>query len=693
MPLRPGSRLGPYEVTASIGAGGMGEVYRARDTKLRRDVAIKVLPPSMAQNADRMARFQREAEVLASLNHPNIAQIYGMEEADGVPALVMELVEGRTLDQTIPAGGASPAQFFDIATALAEGLHAAFQKRITHRDLKPANIMVTIDGRVKILDFGLARVAEDEGLDDATTRMALTQMGTVIGTVPYMSPEQVAGCALDHRSDLFSLGVVLYELVTGGRPFRGNSAPSLIASILREHPAPVVQIRPDMPAEISNLIGRCLEKDPANRIQTAQEILLELKVQRRLYESGPRAAVPVSTPSGGRGADMKVAVMPLICRSSNQEVEDLAEGLTDEITAGLLRFPYLTVVSRSDASNAGARYRLEGNLRASGNSVRVSMRLVDSLSESVLWAETYDRQLTAANLFDVQDDVTSRVVATVADQNGVRVRFMAMSLNDRPYDSLTVAELMLRFFVYIQNFRVEERVQLRAGFEAALRREPLHANGWACLAGLYGHEYQLSANPPADLLRRMRQLAEHAIEIDPLCQQGWCQRMLAHAYGRDLAALRIAAERTIELNPLNSHCVAISGIMLANAGDWDRGIEVVRQAMAPNPNHAGWYHHVIFVDHYRRREYQEALTALKRINMPAWPRGALARVAVSGQLGRSEDARSAWADLAKIDPALLDPVAARRVWSVWHWDEELADRFVEGLLKAKALVQGADVPA
>jgi serine/threonine protein kinase/tetratricopeptide (TPR) repeat protein len=686
MPLTPGTSLGPYEVLAPLGAGGMGEVYRARDTKLNRDVALKVLPAATAADAERMARFTREAQVLASLNHPNIAQIYGIEESGGTRALVMELVEGRTLDQVIPRGGVSPAQFFDISTALADALHAAYQKHITHRDLKPANIMLTEDGRVKVLDFGLAQVSEADAGDfeAAATKIGLTQMGTIIGTIPYMSPEQVEARPLDHRSDLFSLGVLLYEMSTGGRPFRGDTSPALMASILREHPKPVVQLRPDMPAEVSQIIGRCLEKDPRNRVQTAQEILVELKVQRRIYESGSR--VTAAVPSPGKG-DFKIAVLPLSCRTASKESEDLADGLTDDITAGLSRFPYLTVVSRSEASTQAARYHLEGSVRASGAAVRISMRLADSETGSHLWAETYDRNLSGGNLFDIQDDITRRVVATVGDSNGALVRFMGMSLQDRPCEELSVSELVLRFFAYVRNFRVEEHALLKEGFENALRREPRHANGWACLAGIYAHEYSSTIHPPANALERLRQAAERSVEIDPLCQIGWCQMAFAHGYGRDLAALRMAAERAISLNPLNSTALAVAGTMLANSGDWEHGLEVVRQAMANNPNHEGWYHIIFFADHYRRGEYEQALAALSRINMPAWPRRALGATCVAGQLGRSAEARAALASVAKIDPGLLDPAAARRMWGVWIWDEALVEHLMDGFLKAKALVE------
>ena len=244
MTLAAGTNLGPYRIVCPLGQGGMGEVYRAHDPRLGRDVALKVLPDSMASDADCLARFTREARALAALNHPHIVTIFSTEDAPSsgsgqapIRFLTMELVEGRTLDQAIPMGGVSMAKFFDVATALADALAAAHQRQITHRDLKPGNVMVADDGRVKVLDFGLSRAADPGGTpgDDAT-RMQLTETGTILGTRPYMSPEQIEARPLDSRSDLFSLGIVLYEMATGTRPFQGETSASLMSSIMKDHP-------------------------------------------------------------------------------------------------------------------------------------------------------------------------------------------------------------------------------------------------------------------------------------------------------------------------------------------------------------------------------------------------------------------------------------------------------------------------
>ena len=283
----PRKNIGHYAIIDQIGRGGMGEVFIARDTRLDRKVALKVLSSDVVADQERLHRFEREAKTLASLNHPNIVTIYSVEELEGTHFLVMELVEGETLRGAINRGQLSLAKFFEIAIPLTEALSAAHERGITHRDLKPENIMVTESNRLKVLDFGLAKLTHGDPMSD-TLRMeeaqTLTQKGCIMGTVPYMSPEQAQGKPVDHRSDLFSLGIILYELLTGQRPFTGDSIAELISSILRDAPRPLYEIRPDVPLPLVFLIERCLEKDPRARYQSAQDIFEELKEYRKEIE-------------------------------------------------------------------------------------------------------------------------------------------------------------------------------------------------------------------------------------------------------------------------------------------------------------------------------------------------------------------------------------------------------------------------
>src|SRR5271154_5245881 len=298
MALAPGTQLGSYEIHAPLGAGGMGEVYRATDTKLGRDVALKVLPAEMADDPERLARFRREAKALAQLDHPNIVTIHSVEESDSVHFLTMQLVEGQPLDRLIPQGGLPVEQIIEIAGALGDALAAAHEKGIVHRDLKPANVMVSNEGRVKVLDFGLAKDIRAGNVSDATmSSEGRTQIGVVMGTPAYMSPEQTSGRPLDHRTDIFSLGVLLHEMATGARPFAGSSSAELASAILRDTPPPVTDARPDLPSDLARIVRRCLEKDPRHRVQTARDVSNEFRDLARQTSQKVAPAKTLTTPS------------------------------------------------------------------------------------------------------------------------------------------------------------------------------------------------------------------------------------------------------------------------------------------------------------------------------------------------------------------------------------------------------------
>jgi serine/threonine-protein kinase len=328
-----GETFSHYKVVSKLGEGGMGEVYLAEDTELERNVALKVLPPSMADDPERLERFQREAKAVAALNHPNIVTIYNIEEDGGRRFLIMEHIDGDSLDRIVPPGGLPLTRVFDIAVPMANALAAAHERGIVHRDLKPANVMVTRDGRVKVLDFGLAKLAveaimpsEDQATQAAEPTAGLTGEGTVMGTAPYMSPEQLQAHAVDHRTDIFSLGIVMYEMVTGRRPFQGDSGIALASSVLKDNPVPITEMRDELPRHLGRVIHRCLEKEPRERYQSALDVHNELKGLRKEVESGsatvvsgtvPAAQAPGSGPvsdvaagSSGSGSGSEVAAQP-----------------------------------------------------------------------------------------------------------------------------------------------------------------------------------------------------------------------------------------------------------------------------------------------------------------------------------------------------------------------------------------------
>ena len=286
-----GTSIGHYHIVESLGKGGMGEVYVAEDTRLGRRVALKVLARDLAIDADRRERFEREARAVAALNHPNIVTIYSVEEADGVPFLTLELVEGRTLDALIPPGGLPVDRLLAYAIPLADAVGAAHQRGITHRDLKPGNVMISDDGRVKVLDFGLAKLKESNAsLAASLPTQELTGEGRIVGTVAYMSPEQAEAKPVDPRSDVFSLGVVIFEMATSQRPFKGDTQVSLLSSIIKDTPSSLTDLRADLPRDLGRIVRRCLSKDPEDRYQTAKDLRNDLRALKEDLSSGAVAA-------------------------------------------------------------------------------------------------------------------------------------------------------------------------------------------------------------------------------------------------------------------------------------------------------------------------------------------------------------------------------------------------------------------
>jgi TolB-like protein/tetratricopeptide (TPR) repeat protein len=684
--LAIGSRLGPYEILARIGAGGMGDVYQASDTKLGRSVAIKVLPPTFVDDPQRLARFQREARLLASLNHPNIVTLHSFEEVDGVHFLTMELVEGQSLNRLVPKGGLPVDRLLEYAAAISEALAAAHEKGIIHRDLKPANVMVTGEGRVKVLDFGLAKEILEANSSDATLAPdEYTRIGVIVGTPAYMSPEQVAGRKIDHRTDIFSLGTLLYELATGQKPFQGQSSAELASAILRDTPRPVRMVRAELPEGLEGVIQRCLEKSPHDRFPSARELRIGLRGVTTSIETGSGAA--------GTQEGFWVAVLPFEYRGANAEITALCEGLSEDIVTGLSRFSYLRVIARSSllrfaqqavdvravGKEVGARYVMEGSLRQAGSTLRLAVQLVDTRSGSHLWAETYDRTFRPEEIFALQDDLVPRIVATVADPRGVLPRTMGEALRGRDPEELTPYEAMLRSMAYHHRVDVEEHAAARAGLERAIQREPGNADCWAMLSHLYREEYAHGFNLRPDPIGRAISAARRAVEIAPSNHLAYFALASAQFFRRELQAFRNSAVHAIELNPMDGFTAAYLGFQIAYAGDWERGCALAERARWLNPHHPGWYWFPSFFDAYRKNDYRGALDFALKVNMPGFWRTPLALAAAYGQLGEHDAARRAVGDLLAIRPDFAD--VAREELGKW-WDPELIEHLIDGLRKA-----------
>jgi TolB-like protein len=595
----------------------------------------------------------------------------------------MELVDGTSLVEAIPAGGLPLGRLFEIAVPLAEALAAAHDKGIVHRDLKPANVMLDAQGHLKVLDFGLAKAATSGTATGATATDFATAAGTVFGTVPYMSPEQVSARATDARTDVFAFGVILYEMATGTRPFRGDSSPELMSAILRDVPALVTDRRRDLPAHLARIVRRCLEKSPMDRYQTMRE------VRRDLHDLKKETESDVSRRSGSGPAQTLreafwITLRPLKVFQGDLELQSFADGLAEDITTGLSRFPYLSVAARDAAQQT--RYLLEGSLRRSASTIRISVQLIDAQHGTQMWAETYNRDSAAADIFTVQDDVTDRVVATVADVYGVLVRSMMQSIRQVPIDQLSASELVVRYWNYHHNPKREEHGRLREALETSAAREPNNAEVWAALAYLYVHEYSHWFNTRPDPLLRAWRAAQKAIDLEPASQHGWEALAVVNFFTKDRHAFSAAAERAMSLNARNTNTAAFMALLFAHTGETERAFAIVQRARALNSHHPGWYYCVDFDLHYLAGRYEDAYAAIKRVNMPELVFPQLLLAEVCGQLGRAEEARSALQAVWAIEPALQQSEVVDELGLRWFWDEAIQAPYREGHRKALAFV-------
>jgi len=710
MTLAAGTKFGPYEIQSPLGAGGMGEVYRATDTKLGRDVALKVLPGEMAQDPERLARFRREAKALAQLDHPNIVTIYSVEECDGIHFLTMQLVEGLPLDRVIPQGGLPFEQIVEIASALGDALAAAHDKGIVHRDLKPANVMVSNEGRVKVLDFGLAKdVGASDPADATLTSDHRTQAGMVMGTPAYMSPEQTSGRPLDHRTDIFSLGVLLHEMATGRRPFDGSSSAELVSAILRDNPPPVTDARPDLPSDLARIVRRCLEKDPRHRLQTARDVSNEF---RDLARQTSQKVVPAKTSttrgvapadSGAARADegFWVAVLPFKYSGGNAYIGALADGLSEDIVTGLSRFSYLRVIARSstlhyanqsvDVRSAGkelgARYVMEGSLRQAGTKLRLAVQLVDAVSGAHLWAENYERTLSPENIFALQDDLVPRIVSTVADQHGILPRRISEELRGKNEEDLTPHEAVLRSFSFLQRISPTEHATARRILERAMERDPNQADAWAMLAIMYDTEFADEYNPRPNPLERAMAAAQRAVDLAPTHALGYYALAFTYFFRKDNAGFRAAVEQAIALNPMDGSVMGLLGLLVHHAGEIERGTQMVEAAMQLNPHYPPVFRAPAFLNAYAQGKYAEALELAVRFNMPGFFHAHALRAAALGQLGQREAAQQAVQELLAVRPDFATTV--RRDYGKW-WDTKTVDHLVEGLREAGLEIPDAD---
>jgi TolB-like protein/Flp pilus assembly protein TadD len=574
-----GQTLAHYRITAAIGAGGMGEVCRATDTKLGRDVALKILPAEMAASPERLERFQREAKAVAALNHPHIVTIHSVEEADGVHFLTMELVEGQPLDKLVAAGALSVERIVEIGTAIADALAAAHEKGIVHRDLKPANVVVSEGGGVKVLDFGLAKIRPpgDSTSSELPTE-ARTRDGVVMGTIPYMSPEQVSGRPADHRTDVFSLGVVLYEMASGRRPFRGDSTAELASAILRDTPAAVTDLRPELPADLVRIIRRCLEKDTRQRFQTARDVGNELRDMHRH-----------PTPRSGSAA-VAIAVLPFADMSPGNDQDYLCEGMAEEIMNALVRIPGIRVASRTSAFRASQNEKdlaaigrvlsvdhiLEGSVRTAGSRLRATAQLSDVASGYQLWSERFDRALE--DVFAVQDEIAAGVVDAVK----ARLRSGEHAVPARPQVKNLEAYrhyLKGRFLRHTKN----DHAGALKEYEEAVRLDSSHGLSWVGVAEVNVLAAHYCLIPTASAYAKAQEALATAAQLQGDSAEAlYVEGMLAYVHRR-WAARDEAYQHALQLEPSHVQVLGSYGLVLAAHCRLDEAREYFDRAREADP--------------------------------------------------------------------------------------------------------------
>lgn len=505
IPRLLGRTLGRYVVLEEVGEGGMGVVYKARDTQLGRVAALKIMRHDGSGDPDRMRRFVREAQTASSLNHPNILTVYEIGSEAGLDYIATEYLAGPTLAALLSAGALPRVRALRLAVQVADALAAAHAAHIVHRDLKPSNIIVLDGDRVKVLDFGLAKLTDLVATTDETLE-AVTAKGVVVGTAPYMSPEQASARPVDARSDVFSFGTILYEMLGGRRPFAGDSRASVLASVLRDSPSPI----PGLPADLAALLARCLRKDPAERFQSAAEL---------------KAAVEACLAPAAAGARPSIAVLPFTNMSGERSDDYLCEGLAEEIINVLTRLPGLRVVARTsafavanmglDVREAGARldvtHVLEGSVRRAGARVRVTTQLVSSVDGAHLWSESYDRELT--DVLMLEDEVAAAVAARLPGEMTVRP---PSGESDRPGRAVNVEahHAFLEGRHYFAKGTPEALAKAKACYERAIAGDPNFALAYDSLAEVYWFLGFFGAEQPREAFSKSTWHTLRALELD-----------------------------------------------------------------------------------------------------------------------------------------------------------------------------------
>lgn len=660
-------RLSHYRILKKLGSGGMGEVYLAEDERLHRRVALKVLPPEGADQ-DRLKRFLREAHAASAINHPNVAVIHEVSEApDQVPFIVMEYIDGDTLEKRLAAGPLPVDEIVELGRQIADAMDEAHSKGVIHRDLKPSNVMLTSRGHAKVLDFGLAKLLTEELTDTDATRLK-SEPGLVLGTIPYMSPEQALGRSVDARSDIFSLGALLYEMATGQRPFAGRSPSEIIEQIVHAAPKAIGRLNYDVPPELERIIRKCLEKDPASRYQSAREIVVDLRTLKR--DSSPGVIRPERRSSRFRAAILAVtallvtaavvaavwhfrdrtdsrptidsiAVLPFANSSKDPQNEYLSDGLTESIINSLSQLPELKVMSRStvfrfkasdaDAQNVGrqlnVRAVVSGRVSQIGDRLIVAAELVNTADGAQLWGEQYSRHMS--DILAIQEEISREI------SEKLRIHLSGpeqQRMTRRPTDDPEAYQLYLKGRYYWNQRTASSLQRAVTLFRQAIEKDPRYALAYVALAESYVVLPEYAGAPAHESMLQARAAAQQALDLDPSVAEAHATLSLVESHLWNHAAAEAQMKRAFELKPNYATAYHWYSLHLRRLHRLDEALEAIMTARELDPL-SPIINLAVGVQHYTRGDYAQAIreydSVLSLAPDFAWARTYVGRVHVT----------------------------------------------------------------
>ena len=666
-----GETISNYRIIRELGDGGMGVVYEAEDVTLRRHVALKFLPDHLANNIDALNRFQREARSASALNHPNICVIHKISNHEGRPFIVMEMMKGKTLKDLINGKPMETNRVLDLGIQIADALDAAHKQRIIHRDIKPPNIFVSERGIAKLLDFGLAKqtgiqVAADRERPTEGVADAFTGIGTIMGTIAYMSPEQARGEELDARTDIFSFAIVLYEMLTGIQPFPGKTMGEMLETLFTREPAPLASLNLGLPPKLQAIVTKALEKDRNNRYQNIEEMLSDLRTlksdtavlkigertsglrtaehrqptqdvkrprSRSLYFAIGIASVILAVLAGlwlnyknpetesvsaVQSGSPSVAVLPFVNMSADKEQEFFSDGLSEELLDDLAKIPGLRVTGRTSsfqfkgkkedlrviAKKLNVANILEGSVRKEGNRVRITAQLISAEDGFHKWSETYDRELN--DIFAVQDEISRNVA------EALKVKLLDQKVSSAEGKSGDAYNAFLQGRYFNDRFTAENLQKAITYYQKAIEIDPNYAPAWTGLARVHRIQANRGEMPYDEGYRKAREEVEKALRLDETlavahAEMGWIKR----SYDWDWSGAEASFDRALKLEPGNATIVRGSAVVPSTLGRFDDAIKLTHRALELDPLSPLIYNNLGLQTYYAGR-YEESIAAFKK---------------------------------------------------------------------------------